>query len=70
MKLVYTMWYRQVFCHIGKFSVRTSYMTKNAPRDRTAADMKMLLKQPAAGGESRERDSLFFNRKVLLAENS
>ena len=45
-------------------------MTKNAPRDRTAADMKMLLKQPAAGGESRERDSLFELAKKVYVRNS
>ena len=45
-------------------------MTKNAPRDCTAADMKMLLKQPAAGGESRERDSLFELAKKVYVRNS
>ena len=58
-----------LFYHIGRFLVRTSYITKNAPRDRTAADMKMLLKQPAAGGESRKRDSLFELAKKVYARN-
>ena len=37
--------------------------TKNAPRDRTAAERKMSLTRLAAGGESRKRDS------ILLGQN-
>jgi hypothetical protein len=33
------------------------YHKKRSAKDRTAAEKKMLLKQPAAGGESRKRDS-------------
>ena len=38
--------------------------TKNAPRDRTAAERKMSLMRPAAGGESCKA-GFFFNKKEL-----
>ena len=49
-----------LFCFTGNF---VPYETKNAPRDRTAADGKMPLARPAAGGKSRRRDSIFTSRR-------
>ena len=45
-------------CTIGNSS-GISYCTKKPSRqDRTAAEQKMSLTRPAAGGESRKRDSI------------
>ena len=45
-----------LFCVIGNSS-GFSYYTKKLREDRTAADRKMSINRPAAGGESRKRDS-------------
>ena len=47
------IWFEIFFYFIGK----CSYEIKNAPRDRTAAERKMPLTRPAAGGEFRLRNS-------------
>ena len=47
-------------------------VSKSAPRERTASERKMLLTQPAAGGECRKRHSLFLQVSLMepgLLEN-
>ena len=45
------------------YVIGNSYHIKRSAVDRTAAEWKMSINRPAAGGESRKRDSFLRYRK-------